>query len=93
MKYCVPKPKSTRFVDGACIVEYVRYFFGVKDSRIYKSRIIYSPTWGSLFRMASRHQKRIGDTHHNFFEGARINRIITRDDGSKFKVIRLLIGS
>lgn len=41
-------------------------------SRPYRSRVISNPTWGDLFRCSKSQQKKTGDLHHCFFEGAHI---------------------
>lgn len=63
-------------------------FFGGDESRSFKSRVLESPTWGSLFRVFKSQIKATRDYHHAFLEGARV----VRQDGD-VKIVELLLGS
>lgn len=94
MEYSVSAPRNICVTTGPCIVEAAAdEFWGGEESKSYRSRIIHYPTWGQLFRIAVRQQKRTRDMHHDFFEGARIVRRITQPDGTEVKVLELVLGS
>ena len=67
-------------------------WFGGEDSRPYRSRLMQSPTWADLTRVAASQQKATRDLHHAFLEGAYLTgtEII---NGQKVAVLRLTLGS
>ena len=94
MEYSVSSPRDLCATLGPCIVEAAADdFWGGEESKSYRSRIIYNPTWGELFRIAVRQQKRTRDFHHDFFESARIIRRIPQPNGTEVKVLELVLGS
>ena len=87
----VPAKKVLSLVafNGACRVEaQADQFFGGSESRPYVGDVIESPTWRRLYHEAQAQQLATRDVHHEFFEGARIVRVV---DG--IRVIELLLGS
>jgi hypothetical protein len=74
---------------GPCRVEAPREdFFACEESEPYVGPVLESPTWGRLFREAKSQQRTTKDWHHDFFEGARVLKIV-----GGVKVIELLLGS
>jgi hypothetical protein len=63
-------------------------FFGGKESRPYRSKVMASPTWGDLMKCAEAQARKTRDEHHVFVEGVEF----LRRDGS-VTVIRLALGS
>jgi hypothetical protein len=67
-------------------------WFGGEDSRPYRSRLMQSPTWADLTRVAASQQKATRDLHHAFLEGAYPVGTETIK-GQTVTVLRLLMGS
>ena len=63
-------------------------FFGGKESRPYRSKVMASPTWGDLMKCAGAQKRKTRDEHHVFVEGVEF----LRKDGN-VTVIRLALGS
>jgi hypothetical protein len=63
-------------------------FFGGKQSRPYRSKVMANPTWGDLMKCAEAQARKTRDEHHVFVEGIEFLR---RDGG--VTVVRLALGS
>ena len=82
---------------GLCQVRADRdEFFGGKDSRDYRSKVLLNPTWRQLFALAKKQQETTRDMQHDFFEGYHDT---GKDDFNAHpnhlpvRVIRLALGS
>lgn len=70
------------------IVAYPDKYFGGKDSKGYRSRVLTNPTWLTLYKHSDKAMKKTLDEHHTFFEGFDII-----DNENDVKVIELVMGS
>lgn len=87
------KQNVVAFNDRVRVVGYADDFFGGKESKPYRSKIMTNPTWGQLFRVFKSQMKKTRDYHHAFLEGARIVRREVDKDGVSYAVVELLLGS
>jgi len=79
--------------NGPCIVTAQSDdFWGGEDSQSYRSRLMQSPTWADLTRVAASQQKATRDFHHAFLEGA--DPVGTKTiNGQTVTVLNLIMGS
>lgn len=87
------KQNVVAFNDRVRVVGHADDFFGGKESKPYRSKIMTNPTWGQLFRVFKSQMKKTRDYHHAFLEGARIVRREVDKDGVSYAVVELLLGS
>lgn len=87
------KQNVVAFHDRVVVVAGADGFFGGSESRSFRSRALTNPTWGTLFRVFKSQIRKTRDTHHCFFEGARIVRREVDKDGVSYAVVELLSGS
>jgi hypothetical protein len=86
--------RSVVAFEDRVVVESVRDpFFGGRDSRAFRSRVITNPTWGRLMEVFKQQMLRTRDYHHVFLEGARIVRREVDRNGVSYAVVELLLGS
>jgi len=67
-------------------------FWGGEASKPYRSKVIVDPTFQSLYSAACTAQKKTGDRHHAFIEGAFFKRVEVID-GVNVTVLELSLGS
>lgn len=70
--------------------------FGGEDSKPFRSKVLFNPTWRKLYEVAKKQQQATKDGHHDFFEG--INDTgkdlhSMHPNGYPVRVIELVLGS
>jgi hypothetical protein len=89
MIYSVGSGKAAFAVIGPTRVEAdADEFWGGKESKPYRSKVMASPTWGDLMKCAEEQVRKTRDEHHVYVEGVEF----LRKEG-KVTVVRLALGS